>query len=405
MMIDAIIIGGGPAGATIALALAEAGWRVAIIEKAAFPRRKVCGEYLSPAGLSVLNRLGVAEDWQRRAGPGVRRVALFAGEAVVAALMPAAEPLDGFGRALGRDVLDALLLDAAGAAGAEIIQPARAVAVSGDGSGHRVTVECAAGPLNLYAPVVIAAHGSWEPGPLPTHLAKAHHPADLLGFKAHFRDAALPADLMPLLSFPGGYGGMVWADDGRLSLSCCVRRDVLVQLRRKLRTASAADAVHRHLLDSCRGVRDALDGARLAGPWLAAGPIRPGIRPRYAADLFRVGNCAGESHPIVAEGIAMAIQSGWLLAVELSRIDPADPAGRQSAGRRYAAAWRRQFATRIHTASACARLALHPLGAAAARRIIAAVPALLTMGARLSGKTRAVPWIASRARPPRLTAS
>lgn len=405
MTIDAIIIGGGPAGATIALALAEAGWRVAVIEKATFPRRKVCGEYLSPAGLSVLNRLGVAEDWRRRAGPEVRRVALFAGEAVVTAPMPAAGPLDGFGRALGRDVLDALLLDAAGAAGAEIVQPARAVAISGDGGGHRVTVDRAAGPLHLSAPVVIAAHGSWEPGPLPTHLAKASHPADLLGFKAHFHDAALPADLMPLLSFPGGYGGMVWTDDGRLSLSCCVRRDVLAQLRRRFRTASASDAVHRHLLDSCRGLREALDGARLAGPWLAAGPIRPGIRPRYAGDLFRVGNCAGESHPIVAEGIAMAIQSGWLLAMDLSRIDPADPAGRRSAGRRYATAWRRQFATRIHAASGFARLALDPLCAAAARQIITAVPALLTVGARLSGKTRAVPWIANRGRPPGLSAS
>ena len=44
---DAIVVGGGPAGATSAILLAQAGWRVAVVEKARFPRRKVCGEFIS----------------------------------------------------------------------------------------------------------------------------------------------------------------------------------------------------------------------------------------------------------------------------------------------------------------------------------------------------------------------
>ena len=76
-----------------------------------------------------------------------------------------------------------------------------------------------------FANVVIGAHGAWEPGVLPTSPARAAtRPRDLLGFKAHFRDARLPRDLMPLVLFPGGYGGMVTTDQGRVSLSCCVRR-------------------------------------------------------------------------------------------------------------------------------------------------------------------------------------
>ena len=43
---DAIIVGGGPSGATSAILLAKAGWRVAVVERAQFPRRKVCGEFI-----------------------------------------------------------------------------------------------------------------------------------------------------------------------------------------------------------------------------------------------------------------------------------------------------------------------------------------------------------------------
>src|ERR1700683_2580756 len=122
---------------------------------------------------------------------------------------------------------------------------------------------------------------------------------------------------MPLIAFPGGYGGMVHSDGGRVSLSCCVRRDRLGGLRAGHSSDAAGDAVLSHILDSCRGVRDALEAARRDGPWLAAGPLRPGIRVRGNGGICAVGNAAGEAHPVVAEGISMAMQSAWLLTRRL----------------------------------------------------------------------------------------
>src|SRR5262245_36349592 len=131
----------------------------------------------------------------------------------------------------------------------------------------------------LRAPLIIAAHGSWEQGSrLASQLEKTVRPSDLFGFKAHFRDARLPADLMSLLVFPGGYGGMVWSDGGRLSISCCIRRDALAEARRRYADRSAGEAVQNHIAASCRGVQEALGSGSLEGGWLAAGPIRPGIR-------------------------------------------------------------------------------------------------------------------------------
>ena len=405
---DAIVIGAGPAGGSVALTLARHGWSVAIVEKSAFPRRKVCGEYISASNLVLLDRLEIGDAWRIDAGPEIRRVGFFSGETCVEAPMPDAKyrpfAKDGFGRALGRDVLDALLLQAARSAGAAILQPCRAVAIDRDGDMQKVRIQARDEnsddeTTTLRAPVIIAAHGSWEPGPLPSQLEKASRPSDLLGFKAHFTGSSLAPDLMPLLAFPGGYGGMVLSDHGRLSISCCIRRGMLARLRRNHGPGHddpkqddhvpAAEAVFRHLMASCQGVSDALDGACLDGRWLAAGPIRPGIRACYEKDIFRVGNAAGESHPIIAEGISMALQSGWLLARELAGA-PSGRGGREAAGRRYQAAWRKLFSTRVYAAAAIARMAIGPGGAVLMGAAVRIFPQTLTLGAHISGKTRPI---------------
>jgi 2-polyprenyl-6-methoxyphenol hydroxylase-like FAD-dependent oxidoreductase len=394
-LFDALVIGGGPAGATAALLLARAGWSVALLEKKTFPRRKVCGEYLSATSLPVLDRLGVGAAFRDLAGPPVTRVGLFAGARVLSADLPRPGAGAEWGRALAREHLDTLLLHEAARAGVDVRQPWSVVALAVEGEHFRCQAEAATGAeYSLRGRVVIAAHGSWEAGSLPTQPARRpSRPADLFGFKAHFRDSDLPAGLMPLLAFPGGYGGMVHCDGGRVSLSCCVRRDRLARLRRGV-GASAGEAVLGHILDACAGVRGALAGAALCGPWLATGPIRPGIRVRPRGGVFLAGNSAGEAHPVVAEGISMAMQGAWLLAERLIRWRHAggDAAALDAAAADYAAAWRAAFAPRLYASTAVAHWAMRPAAVAGALPLLRCFPGLLTWGARLSGKaTRVVP--------------
>jgi flavin-dependent dehydrogenase len=390
---DAIVIGGGPAGSAAAILLAEAGWSVAVVERRTFPRRKVCGEYFSGTNWEVLRALGVEDEIRSAAGPEVRRVGLLAGSARLEAPLPS-PGARGWGRALGRDILDTILARRAAAAGAAVLQPCSAGALRPDG--ERLICEAAprgpGRPVELRAPVVIAAHGSWEPQTLrPGDPRPAPRPGDLIGFKAHLRGDALPADLMPLVAFPGGYGGMVRSDGGRLSLSACIRRDALAGLERGA-DGSAGAAVLAHILDVTPAARPVLDGAVLDGPWLSAGPIRPGIRGVYRDGLFAAGNAAGEAHPVVAEGISMALQSAWLLAGSLSsRPDRArSRESREAAAREYALLWRRSFVPRIRAAALVARWSASRAAMALSISILRAVPGLLTAGAVLSGKARRV---------------
>src|SRR4029078_4168712 len=88
--------------------------------------------------------------------------------------------------------------------------------------------------LTVKTSVVIAAHGSWETGNLPTQRQVTRpRGVDWLSFKAHFRETSLPPGLMPLLSFAGGYGGMVHSDGGRASLSCCIQRRRVSRVRQR----------------------------------------------------------------------------------------------------------------------------------------------------------------------------
>jgi 2-polyprenyl-6-methoxyphenol hydroxylase-like FAD-dependent oxidoreductase len=394
---DALVIGGGPAGATAALLLARAGWSVALFEKKRFPRRKVCGEYLSATSLPLLDRLGVGAAFRELAGPPVSRVGLFAGERVLSAELPRPAGRAEWGRALAREHLDTLLLEEAARAGVAVRQPCHVVALIEEGDGYRCVAESTdSGAVRaLRGRMVIAAHGSWEAGALPTQPARRPpRPADLFGFKAHFCNSDLPSGLMPLLVFPGGYGGMVHCDGGRVSLSCCVRRDRLARLRRGV-GASAGEAVLGHILDACAGVRRALAGADLCGPWLATGPIRPGVRVRPNGGLFLVGNSAGEAHPVVAEGISMAMQGAWLLAERLVRWRRAGggASALDAAAADYAAAWRGAFVPRLYASTAVAHWAMRPAAVAGSMPLLRCFPGLLTWGARLSGKaTRVVPF-------------
>jgi flavin-dependent dehydrogenase len=114
-MVDAVVAGGGPAGSACAMLLARAGLSVTLVERATFPRRKVCGEYLNTGAVAALDRLGVL--------PEVRAQAFaLKGVRLVPPQAPSVElPFGDGALSCERETLDAILLRAARYAGVTVI--------------------------------------------------------------------------------------------------------------------------------------------------------------------------------------------------------------------------------------------------------------------------------------------
>ena len=391
---DALVIGAGPAGASAAILLAGAGWRVTLVEQHAYPRQKVCGECIAAGNFALLDELGVGHAVRRLCGAALERVGWMRADNTVTAQMPTcSDSADQYGRALGRDVLDQLLVERACALGVRILQPARLRSVRGRPGKFSCEIEhgdqprrAAARFTTLQASILIDAHGSWETGPRFENAAEPaarvpQRASDLFAFKATFHDSALTPGLLPVVAFNGGYGGMVVANDGRTTAAFCVRRDTL----RAIRVASSAPAgvaVETHLREACHGVRYALEHAQRQGPWLSVGPLRPGIRLNGMPGVFRVGNAAGETHPLIGEGISMALQSSTLLVESLATN------ALSAVHRAYTKAWRRAFLPRLGLAALYAHVAMRAPLAATVGGCLHTWPALLSSAARFAGKAR-----------------
>ena len=410
---DALIVGAGLAGSTAAIQLARAGWSVALVERQRFPRRKVCGECIAASNLPLLQALGVGDAFNAGAGPELRHVTLLQGDRAVTADLPAAaHERFAWGRALGRETLDNWLLEQARAVGAWVFQPWAVQAIRGQAGAWLCEIRAleSAALVQLSATLVIDAHGSWED--LVSDRPKrrlARSASDLFAFKANFTGASVPAGAISVLALDGGYGGMVVADGGSTTVACCLRRDRLSGLRSAAPGLRAGAVVEAWLLAECAGVRRALQGALRDGPWLSSGPLDPGVRIAATDKIFRIGNAAGEAHPILGEGMSMALQSAALLcslllgpagaaAGPMARPMPLTASAQAELQRRYASAWRQQFAARLRLAAVFAHLAMRPRGAAWLMTLARFWPGLLTRGARWGGKVRLASAAAAPAR-------
>ena len=292
--VDHLVIGGGPAGAMVALRLASAGRDVLLIEKESGPHDKVCGEFLSREAVEYLQQAGVSP--LDLGATAIRTLRLSAGSKTITASLPF-EALS-----LSRHVLDAALLARAEENGSQILRGTAVESLIPDGNHWIASLS---GGDSIRTPNVFVATGKHN---LRGFARSPSRQSDLVGFKMHWQ--LTPAQLralrncMDLYLFPGGYGGLSIIEGGIANLCLVVRRS-------RLRIAGGWPRLLDFILRGNRQLRQLLDGGTALWPRpLAISPIPYGYLIRESGGLWCVGDQAAVIPSFTGDGISIALHSG-----------------------------------------------------------------------------------------------
>jgi flavin-dependent dehydrogenase len=367
-MDDVLIVGAGPAGAVAATILARAGVRVRLLDRAAFPRDKLCGDTINPGTLAILRRLGLAAGIEPRGLPidGM----IVTGEGGVS--VEGRYPVDQRGLAISRREFDAILLEQAIAAGAAFDGFAvREAIVDGPDTAPIVRgVTGTAGGHQLHAKVVIAADGRRSTVAFGLRLARHPPRPKRWAIGAYFEDPIRSTfgemhirrgRYIGVAPIGGGVSNVClvlpWSggDPARATSSACEFRDPPGLLLKAIGAEPAL--IHRF------GGRSPIRHPIMLGP-LAVDVVRGDI-----AGLLLAGDAAGFIDPMTGDGLRFAVRGGELAAA--AALDALQH-GWNGVHARLAAARHREFASKWRFNRALRSLVASPAGvhvAAAGARI------------------------------------
>lgn len=332
---DVIVVGAGPAGSSAAYYLASAGLEVALLEKAHFPRDKVCGDGLTPRAVAELIRMGVptpeSEGWIRNRG-----LRTYGGGYVLELPWPTLAELPDYGLASPRAKFDEILVRHAQRAGAHLhecvqvtgaIRHERSGRVQGvtarrvDADGRRVAD---AEHFELRAPVVVDAGG--VSARLATSIGREKDPRRPMGVavRTYFRsprhdDPMMESHLELWDGPPGrsnlqpGYGWIFALGDGTVNVGLGSLSATAKPMKLDYK------GLFRTWMENCPPEWEFTPENQVGELRSAALPMAFNRRPHYAQGLVLVGDAGGMVSPFNGEGIAYALQSGRVLGDVVSQ--------------------------------------------------------------------------------------
>jgi flavin-dependent dehydrogenase len=297
---DAVVVGAGPAGTLAARQLARQGRAVLLIDRASFPRWKVCGACVNARALTTLAKVGL-ERLTRDCG-----AVPLTGMQVAAWGRPVTLALAG-GVALSREALDAALVHVAVAAGASFLPETQARVHDATPAGRNVVLRHYGQEVTVTARVVIAANGlgsvlSTRDGETQSVVKRGAR----VGAGVTVDDAprSYEPETIYMACGTGGYVGLVRIEDGRLNIAAALD---FAAIRRHHGVGPLAAAI---VAEGGLPAVPALDRLPWRGtPALTRHPLRPA-----AERLLLVGDAAGYVEPFTGEGIAWALASGVAVA-------------------------------------------------------------------------------------------
>jgi menaquinone-9 beta-reductase len=354
---DVIVVGAGPAGCAAATLLARDGRRVFLLDKAAGPPPKICGEYLSPGCLRILDAIGALGAVQAAGARPLHGMVIHsaAGRSLEApyprAMAQGGLPLHGL--AIRRDRLDPMLLDLAVKSGAtfepslqinELVwESGRVSGVRGRQRGQWHTV-----PGRL----IIGADGRNSVVARRLGAVKRHRWLDKVALVGYVTDAQRAED-----------AGEIFLGRDRYAILNPVGANLTnVGLVINRRDYPHPSDPTRFLLDAARtlwGLGDRLASARPVAPARCLGPLAHMATRLTAPGALLIGDAAGFLDPFTGEGIYAGLRSAEL-AAQFIRSAPAKGSGARPEFDEYGSAWLREFLPKWRLCTALQYAIRHP---------------------------------------------
>lgn len=358
--VDVAIIGAGLAGSAAAIALAQAGQRVALLEQGRYPRHKMCGEFLSPETVPLFQALGVWEAIQAAlpAPLTAARLTTPNGQQLDLTL-----PVPALG--LSRYRLDALLVARAQAVGAGVREGCPVSAVTGS-LDEGFVVRTHEGEVK--ARVVLGAWG--KRATLDRTLGRSFfgQRGGYVALKAHMRGPE-PETRTELHGFQGGYCGVNRIEGGAVNV-CLLATDAAWA-----RSGKRVEAFWAMIQRENGALAAQLAGAEKLTEDIVIANISFARKAPVEQDILMLGDSAELISPLAGNGQAMALQAALFAAPLVSEfLHNRLPASALRSG--YARAWQRQFRERLLLGRLLQPLFLNPPALALGLRVAAALPPL-----------------------------
>jgi len=335
---DLVIVGGGLAGLCSALHLSKKGLKVLLIEKHAYPKHKVCGEYISNEVIPYLTSLGF-DPFEF----GAKKITDFVLSTPGSRSLSTKLPLGGF--SISRFKLDSELAKSAQAAGATIVHD---TVVDIDFESDRFTIRTKTG-VAYSSGLLIGSFGKRSNLDVKMNRAFIKRPSHFLGVKAHYK-GDFPEEAVGLHNFEGGYCGVSKVENDHINVCYLADYDSFKRFKNieefQTKVLSKNSFLKKVFADYDLVFERPLSISQIS--FESKNPVEDHV--------IMCGDSAGMIHPLAGNGMSMAIRAAQMASQEILKFSSGEIESRSSLEESYTKKWNKEFSSRLKSGHIISRL-------------------------------------------------